>query len=231
MMHHHWRPWQVSSQKPSEVKPRQTAPKARGVGQNAAECCNGHKEHYMKRTGSASKNKTTKRWSQKLQIQTRWSDTNQRIQLLKQSAEFIDNNHAKGIAAADIHQHLGLHARKVNEIFLRFYGVSASTYLREYKCKVLFAQIRLAPKSLQDDHYPSAGMTGNPGEKRAFKSLYGISVDEHWRRSTDESARDQGGKGAQPTLPSALLEAEETIKKLMATITEPKANQENPCGA
>jgi hypothetical protein len=74
-------------------------------------------------------------------------------------------------------------------------------------------------------------MTGNPGEKRAFKSLYGISVDEHWRRSTAESARDQAGKGAQPTLPSALLEAEETIKKLMATITEPKANQENPCGA
>ena len=185
----------------------------------------------MKRTGAASKNKTTKSWSQKLKIQTRWSDTNQRIQLLKQSAEFIDNNHAKGIAAADLHQHLGLHARKVNEIFLRFYGVSASTYLREFKCKVLFAQIRSAPKSLQDDHYPSAGMTGNPGEKRAFKSLYGISVDEHWRRSTAESARDQAGKGAQPTLPSALLEAEETIQKLLATITEPKANQENPRGA
>ena len=80
----------------------------------------------MKRTGAASKNKTTKSWSQKLKIQTRWSDTNQRIQLLKQSAEFIDNNHAKGIAAADIHQHLGLHARKVNEIFLRFYGVSSN---------------------------------------------------------------------------------------------------------
>ena len=185
----------------------------------------------MKRTGAASKNKTTKSWSQKLKIQTRWSDTNQRIQLLKQSADFIDNNHAKGIAAADIHQHLGLHARKVNEIFLRFYGVSASTYLREFKCKVLFAQIRSAPKSLLDDHYPPAGMTGNPGEKRAFKSLYGISVAEHWRRSTAESARDQAGKGAHPTLPSALLEAEETIQKLMATITEPKANQENPRGA
>jgi methylphosphotriester-DNA--protein-cysteine methyltransferase len=185
----------------------------------------------MKRTGTTSKSKTTKRWSQKLQIETRWSDTNQRIQLLKQSAEFIDNNHAKAIVAADIHQHLGLHARKVNEIFLRFYGVSASTYLREYKCKVLFAQIRIAPKSFQDDHYPSAGMTGNPGEKRAFKTLYGLSVDEHWSRSTAESLRDQVGERSQPTLPSALLEAEETIQKLMATITEPKANQEKPCGA
>ena len=92
--------------------------------------------------------------------------------------------------AADIHQHLGLHARKVNEIFLRFYGVSASTYLREYKCKVLFVQILMAPKNLQQDHYPAAGMTGSPGEKRAFKSLYGVSVDDHWSRSQAESSRD-----------------------------------------
>lgn len=188
-------------------------------------------ERCMKRTGgSCSKNKTTKKWSQKLQIQTRWSDTNQRIQLLKQSAEFIDNNHAKSIVAADIHQHLGLHARKVNEIFLRFYGISASTYLRQYKCKVLFVQIHLTPKTLQEDHYPSAGMTGNPGEKRAFKSLYGVSVDEHWSQSTAESSRDQAGEKAHPSLPSALLEAEETIQKLMATITGPKDNRKKPSG-
>lgn len=185
----------------------------------------------MKRMGATNKNKTTKRWSQKLQIETRWSDTNQRIQLLKQSAEFIDNNHAKAIVAVDIHQHLGLHARKVNEIFLRFYGVSASTYLKEYKCKVLFAQIRLAPKSLQDDHYPSAGMTGSPGEKRTFKTLYGLSVDEHWSRSTAESLSDQAGARPHPTLPSARLEAETIIQKLMATIPEPKAKPQKPCGA
>ena len=176
----------------------------------------------MKRTGATSKNKTTKRWSQKLQLETRWSDTNQRIQLLKQSAEFIDNNYAKGIVAADIHQHLGLHARKVNEIYLRFYGVSASTYLRDYKCKVLFVLIHLAPKSLQEEHYPLAGMTGNPGERRAFKSLYGVSVDEHWNRSKTDSSRDQAAQGTHATLPSALAEANETIQKLMATITEPK---------
>ena len=176
----------------------------------------------MKRTGATSKNKSTKRWSQKLQLETRWSDTNQRIQLLKQSAEFIDNNYAKGIVATDIHQHLGQHTRKVNEIYLRFYGVSASTYLREYKCKVLFALIHLAPKSLLEEHYRSAGMTGNPGERRAFKSLYGVSVDEHWNRSKTDSSRDQAAQGNHATLPSALAEANETIQKLMATITEPK---------
>ncbi len=181
-----------------------------------------HKERRMGRAGAINKSKHTKKWSQKLQIQTRWSDTNQRIQLLRQSAKFIDNNHAKAIVAADIHQHLGLHARKVNEIFLRFYGVSASTYLREYKCKVLFAQILLARKSLKDDHYPSAGMTGNPGEKRAFKALFGLSVDEHWNRSTAWPSRDQVGEGPHPTLPSALREAEVMIQKLVATITEPK---------
>jgi AraC-like DNA-binding protein len=177
----------------------------------------------MKRTVASSKSKTTKKWSQKLQIETRWSDTNQRIQLLKQSAEFIDKNHAKGIVATDIHQHLDLHARKVNEIFLRFYGVSASTYLRDYKCKVLFTQIHLAPKSILEDHYQSAGMTGNPSEKRAFKSLYGVSVDDHWSRSIAWSSRKQSGESSHPTLPSALLEAEEMIEKLMATITEPKS--------
>jgi AraC-like DNA-binding protein len=221
----------VAAQKPSEVKSRQTPPAAKDVGQNAAECCKGSQERCMKRMGATNKNKTTKRWSQKLQIETRWSDTNQRIQLLKQSAEFIDNNHAKAIVAVDIHQHLGLHARKVNEIFLRFYGVSASTYLKEYKCKVLFAQIRLAPKSLQDDHYPSAGMTGSPGEKRTFKTLYGLSVDEHWSRSTAESLSDQAGARPHPTLPSARLEAETIIQKLMATIPEPKAKPQKPCGA
>jgi len=177
----------------------------------------------MKRTGTASKNKTTKRWSQKLQIRTRWSDTNQRIQLLKQSAEFIDNNRGKGIVASDIHQHLDLHARKVNEIFVRFYGVSASAYLRQYKCKVLFAKIQLVAKSL-DRHYESAGMTGSPGEKRAFKILYGVSVDEHWSQSQSDSSKDQARQAPRPTLPSALLEAEETIQKLMATMTEPKSN-------
>ena len=177
----------------------------------------------MKRTGAASKHKTIRRWSQKLQIETRWSDTSQRIQLLKQSAEFIDNSHGKGIVAADIHQRLGLHARKVNEIFLRFYGVSASTYLKEYKCKVLFAQILLTPKELLEDHYPAAGMTGNPGEKRAFKSLYAVSIEEHWTRSKTESSRGQAREQhLHPSLPSALTEAEETIQRLMATITEPK---------
>ena len=176
----------------------------------------------MKRTGTSSKKKTTKRWGQKLQVATRWSDTNQRIKLLKQSAEFIDNNYAKGIVASDIHQHLGLHARKVNEVYLRFYGVSASTYLRDYKCKVLFALIQLAPKSLQEDLYQSAGMTGNPGERRAFKSLYGFSVDEHWRQSKTDSSRDQEAQGRDATLPSALAEANEMIEKLMATITGPK---------
>ena len=182
------------------------------------------RENYVKRTRGACRNKTTKKWSQKLQIKTRWSDTNQRIQILKQSAKFIDNNYAKGLVAADIHEHLGLHARKVNEIFLRFYGVSASTYLKQYKCNVLFAQIRLAPKSLQEDHYPSAGMTGSPGEKRAFKSLFGISIDEHWNQSKTESSREHPGEHPHPRLPSAFLEAEETIQKLVATITEPKNN-------
>jgi AraC-like DNA-binding protein len=182
------------------------------------------KERCVKRTGAARKHKATRRWSQKLQIETRWSDTTQRIQLLRQAAEFIDNNQGKGIVAADIHQHLGLHARKVNEIFLRFYGVSASTYLREYKCKVLFVQILMAPKNLQQDHYPAAGMTGSPGEKRAFKSLYGVSVDDHWSRSQAESSRDHAREAPHPSLPNALLWAEETIQKLMATITGPTAN-------
>jgi len=184
----------------------------------------------MKRSGATSKNKTTKKWSQKLQIETRWSDTSQRIQLLKQSAEFIDNNYDKGIVAIDIHQHLGLHARKVNEIFLRFYGVSVSTYLRDYKCKALFAQIHMAPKMPQDDHYPSAGMRGSPGEKRAFKSLHGISVDEHWSQCKAESSRDQSRKyqDTNPSLPSALAEAEQTIQKLMATMTEPNGKGEKP---
>ena len=178
----------------------------------------------MKRTGASSKNKTTRRWSQKLQIETRWSDTSQRIQLLKQSAEFIDKNHAKGIVATDIHKHLGLHARKVNDIFLRFYGVSASMYLRQYKCKVLFAQIAMATKNLREDHYKPAGMTGSPGDKRAFKNLYGISVDEHWDQSKTNSSRDQEREAHRPNLPSALAEAEEIIQKLMATITGPTAN-------
>jgi len=209
------------------MKPRRTPLAAGCVGQNAAKCCDVDvgKVCCIKRTGASSKNKTSKKWSLKLQVETRWSDANQRIQLLKQSAEFIDSNYAKGIVAADIHQHLGLQARKVNEIFLRFYGVSASTYLREYKCNVLFAQIHLAPKTLQEDHYPSAGMSGNPSEKRAFKSLYGISIDEHWSQSKNKPSRAQAGEHPpHPSLPSALVEAEETIQRLVATITEPKDN-------
>jgi methylphosphotriester-DNA--protein-cysteine methyltransferase len=131
----------------------------------------------MKRAEAAKRYKTTKQWSQKLQIETRWTDTNQRIQLLRQAAQFIDNNYTKGIFASDIHKHLGLHARKVNDIFERFYGVSTSTYLRFFKCKILFEHIKMAPNAMVEDHYKAAGITGNPGEKRAFKSLYGISIE------------------------------------------------------
>ena len=178
----------------------------------------------MKRTGVTSRNKTTEKWSQRLQIQTRWSDTDQRIELLKQSAQFIDNNYERGIAASDIHRFLGLQARKINDIFLRFYGISASSYLRLYKCKVLFFQISMAPAIPQEDHYKSAGMTGSPGEKRAFKSLYGISADEHWNQSKIHSLGHTEGETAHPTLPSALGEAEAMVSQLMATITETKAN-------
>jgi hypothetical protein len=229
----HRKAWKRARKSPTgvETKTKTAASQKRGrkwggVLQRSSQ----KKERCVKKIGAFSKHKTTRRWSQKLQIETRWSDTTQRIQLLKQSAEFIDNNQGKGIVAADIHQHLGLHARKVNEIFLRFYGVSARTNLREYKCKVLFVQILLAPKNLQEDHYPAAGMTGSPGEKRAFKSLYGVSVDDHWSRSQAESSRDHAREGPHPSLPNALLDAEETIQKLMATITEPTANGEKPRG-
>ena len=223
-MHHGGHPWQVSPQGPASAETKTNATAPPGRWPECGGLLQSGRGRLMKRTGAASKNKTTKRWSQKLQIQTRWSDTSQRIQLLKQSAEFIDNNYAKGIVAADVHQKLGLHARKVNEIFVRFYGVSTSTYLKQYKCKVLFAQIQRSPQSLPEDHYQSAGMTGNPSEKRIFKSLYGVSVEEHWSRSKARSSKDQQGEREHPTLPSAQLEAEETIQKLMATITEPKGN-------
>jgi hypothetical protein len=85
---------------------------------------------------------------------------------------------------------------------------------------VLFAQIQLAANSL-NSHYESSGMTGSPGEKRAFKILHGVSVDEHWSQSQSESSKDQARVAPRPILPSALLEAEETIQKLMATMTEP----------
>jgi hypothetical protein len=173
----------------------------------------------MKRTGAPSKSKTSKRWSQKLQVKTRWTDINQRIELLKQSAQYIDENYAKGIRTSDIHQKLGVHPKKLNDIFRRFYGVSASAYLRDYKCKVLFAKIRIAPGIPQEDHFESAGMAGNPSERRAFKSLHNISVDEHWMQSKSDSSGDHE-RGGHASLPNALREAEQTIKQLTATITE-----------
>jgi len=180
------------------------------------------KDSTMKKAGASNKTITTQRWSQKLQIKTRWTDANQRILLFKQSAQFVDENHAKGIVASDIHQHLGVHAKKVNDIFQRFYGVSASIYLRDFKCKVLFAKIQMAPIIPLEEHVKSAGMTGSPGEKRAFKTLHGISVEEHWNQSKAEPAADQQ-RGTPSSLPSALAEAEEIIETLMATITESKA--------
>ena len=171
----------------------------------------------MKSARAYGRPKPTKQWGQRLLIRTRWSDLNQRVQLLKQSAQFIDENYTRGIIASDIHTHLCLHARKVNEIFQRFYGISASTYLRQYKCKVLFVQIKADAATTIEDHCNKAGLTGTPTEKREFKALFGMSVEEHWNQSKLGSFGNGEWEALHQTLPDARTEAEAIIQTLITT--------------
>lgn len=171
----------------------------------------------MKSARAYGRSKPTQQWSQRLLIRTRWSDLNQRVQLLKQSAQFIDENYTRGIVASDIHTHLCLHARKVNEIFQRFYGISASTYLRQYKCRVLFVQVKADSATTIEDHYNKAGLTGTPTERREFKVLFGMSVEELWNQSKLGSSGNKEWEAVHQTLPNARTEAEATIEKLITT--------------
>jgi hypothetical protein len=62
-----------------------------------------------------------------------------------------------------------------------------------------------------------AGLTGTPTEKREFKALFGMSVEEHWNQSKLGSFGNGEWEALHQTLPDARTEAEDTIQTLITT--------------
>jgi hypothetical protein len=152
---------------------------------------------------------------EKLAKPTRWSDFEQRCEILQNAGKIIDANYGEEIPAAFIHACLKINPRKVSQTFTLFFGATTSIYLKLFKIRCAHYEISCDPELSLDEIFMRTGMKGTPSDKRVFKNYYGSTAEEYWKeiKGTKSDHCDLKKVQAQEK-PSATREATSKIEEV-----------------